>query len=275
MKGVLAGFLLVLMILGGGVAQRPWAQEAEVGSCQECHLQEKEKKWRRPVHLWQKSVHAVNQVSCDGCHGGDPKARTKEAAKSARAGYLGEPEEEQISDFCGQCHGTERESFLRGPHGEALQGGEDAPTCTSCHGSHNVKPPSLQEIVAEEDCSDCHEFADSQKIRDGLTRIKGRLERANLLLAAVWRKGMDVEPMRRGLGEVKEAVAKLAHEMAVNRTLRREQQMAPTIEKIEGDLSRLDREADRRRLIGMVSIGFLLVSLAVAIGYRRTLVRRD
>ncbi|MBI2876183.1 MAG: cytochrome c3 family protein [Candidatus Tectomicrobia bacterium] len=270
-KGLRVGFLLILLGLGGGAVERSWAQAVEVGSCQECHSREKEKKLRNPVPLWQKSIHAAHQVSCDGCHGGDPKAGAKEAAKLAKNGYLGKPEEEQIPDFCGQCHGTERENFFKGPHGEALKEGEDAPVCTACHGSHRVRSPDLEKIITEEACSDCHEFPDSQKIKDSLIRINGRLRKAELLLGEVWRKGMDVDPMRRELQSVKEEVEKLAHEMAVNRTVQQEPQLASAIEKAMGNLSRLDREADRRRLAGAVSIGFLLVGLIVAIGYRRTL----
>ncbi|MBI1987544.1 MAG: cytochrome c3 family protein [Nitrospinae bacterium] len=269
------GLFLVLAILGGGGSRGLWAQEVETGSCQECHLEEREKKLRDPVRDWQKSVHALHQVSCDGCHGGNPKAHTKKAAKSSKAGYLGKPEEEQIPDFCGQCHGTERESFLQGPHGEALRAGTDAPTCTACHGVHNIRPPSLKRIITEDDCSDCHDFADSKKVKQGLMRINDQVKKANLLLAEVWNKGMSVDPMRRELGGVKEEVEKLVHEMAVNRTIRKEQQLTSVMEKIGDDLSRLDREANHRRFVGMISIGFLLVALVIAIGYRRTLVHRD
>lgn len=267
--------ILVLVILVGGGSRRPWAQEAEIGSCQECHLKEKEKKLRDPVQDWQKSVHAAHQVSCDGCHGGNPKARTKETAKSTKNGYLGKPEEEQVPDFCGQCHSTERESFLKGPHGEALKAGTDAPSCTVCHGFHNVKPPSLKRIITEDDCSDCHDFDNSKKVKQGLMRINDRVKKANLLLAEVWRKGMSVDPMRRDLRGVKEEVVKLVHEMSVNRTIQQEKQLTSLMEKIGENLSRLDREANHRRFVGMISIGFLLVTLAVAIGYRRTLVHRD
>ena len=63
---------------------------------------------------------------------------------------------------CGTCHDTEMQQFLESLHGRAAARGDKlAPTCTSCHGKHNVMRPSNLEsptstVNVPALCNGCH-----------------------------------------------------------------------------------------------------------------------
>ena len=44
---------------------------------------------------------------------------------------------------CGSCHAEEKQQHSASLHGKAAQRGDPlAPGCTTCHGTHNIQPPS-------------------------------------------------------------------------------------------------------------------------------------
>jgi len=66
----------------------------------------------------------------------------------------------EIADTCGECHGEIYELYEGSVHGEALlTGNRDVPTCTDCHGVHDLEGPSLPEfhLFSPRICADCHE----------------------------------------------------------------------------------------------------------------------
>lgn len=70
------------------------------------------------------------QVPCIGCH-----VDLKDAEL---------PHEEDLKPAkCGSCHQTEQEEHTKSLHGKALIRGDNlAPTCKTCHGSHDILPVS-------------------------------------------------------------------------------------------------------------------------------------
>ena len=98
-------------------------------------------------------------LSCNDCHGGDPNADTKEAAKDPRKGYLGKPKTLDIPAYCGKCHSdanlmkrfnpsAARRSGEGVLHQRARQaclkekGETRVATCISCHSVHGIRSPS-------------------------------------------------------------------------------------------------------------------------------------
>ena len=68
-----------------------------------------------------------------------------------------------ISHTCGKCHSDVTEVYDASVHGKALQQGDfNAPTCTNCHGEHEIQSPSeptaptYTSHIAEQTCSPCH-----------------------------------------------------------------------------------------------------------------------
>jgi hypothetical protein len=138
------------------------------------------------VHEWKQSVHHANQVSCDGCHGGDP-AILREQCKSEddfkQRSHLRRDSEffnllqsggyftssvrgRSVSYFCGKCHAVIKEKHLGSPHG-----GMGNPTCLYCHGrgSHAIQPATLALIDARPkndggQCATCHRAATMETV---------------------------------------------------------------------------------------------------------------
>ncbi len=67
-----------------------------------------------------------------------------------------------ISQTCGKCHHEIEQTYEGSVHGTALaQGVLESPTCTTCHGEHDIKAPSdtssrVSTGHVAKTCSDCH-----------------------------------------------------------------------------------------------------------------------
>jgi len=95
---------------------------------------------------YQGSVHGQLGLSCVGCHQG-----------------VAVPHGDSIPSVnCGACHGSVQESYDGSLHGYALaRGNPRAPTCASCHGTHNilssVDPRSqTHKVRMPATCAGCH-----------------------------------------------------------------------------------------------------------------------
>lgn len=64
---------------------------------------------------------------------------------------------------CGNCHEKEYSEYTESIHGQKLREGiMDSPSCTDCHGAHNIIPPNERESPVYsthivKTCSHCHE----------------------------------------------------------------------------------------------------------------------
>lgn len=101
----------------------------------------------------------------DSVHGAAIRAGRIEAAVcvDCHGGHDIQPPDEprqRISLTCGQCHGAIFEEYRQSVHGAALldEGNPDVPTCTDCHGVHNIPDPTtaLFRVRSPELCAKCH-----------------------------------------------------------------------------------------------------------------------
>ena len=129
-----------------------------------------------PVQLMADDVHAARDFDCTACHGGDPAATDRDAAKAPETGYRGVPSGAAVIDVCGGCHSDP--AFMRGfapsqrvdqaaeyavsGHGLALAAGvTGVATCISCHGAHGVRAVSDTQspvfpVNVADTCGACH-----------------------------------------------------------------------------------------------------------------------
>lgn len=154
--------------------------QQQKSSCIECHQKLEDPKLSAPAKLFDNDVHRARNLSCNDCHGGDPTADTKEAAKDPRKGYLGRPRTLDIPAYCGKCHSDanlmkrfnpslrvdqERE-YYTSIHGERLRAGDQrAATCISCHSVHGIRAindplSSVYPLNVADTCGTCHANAD-------------------------------------------------------------------------------------------------------------------
>lgn len=67
-----------------------------------------------------------------------------------------------IAATCGKCHHEIAAQYTGSVHGAALTAGvTESPTCTNCHGEHDIRPPSepgskVYPTTVSKTCSDCH-----------------------------------------------------------------------------------------------------------------------
>ncbi|MDA8173324.1 MAG: cytochrome c3 family protein [Nitrospiraceae bacterium] len=109
----------------------------------------------KPALNWAHSIHQQNGVTCDQCHGGNPRATTMEGAMSKAHGFIGKPAGVAIAGVCNRCHPDMVLEYEKSIMGKAWLGGSGGPSCTKCHGAHNntipVLPPAKHNI-----CLQCH-----------------------------------------------------------------------------------------------------------------------
>jgi len=160
---------------------RAWPRERQTSSntCYICHTQmgKKPAEW---VEQWRMSVHGESNVTCSGCHGGDPTSFNRPKAKDT--GFRGAPSRTQIPAFCAECHSnptwmrqfnkrTDQLSLYKtSVHGRRLfeNGDENIAICTDCHGRHEIKRYSDIDSLANhlkiaETCATCH--SDSERMK--------------------------------------------------------------------------------------------------------------
>lgn len=108
-------------------------------------------------HSWAGSMHQKHGVTCDKCHGGDPRAPGQ---KEAHAGVLGSGNTrstvyfKNIPSTCGKCHGAEFYKFTQSLHYKRLEAEGKGPECVTCHGSMVTGILTPDTIAAM--CERCH-----------------------------------------------------------------------------------------------------------------------
>ncbi|MEW6236965.1 MAG: cytochrome c3 family protein [Candidatus Omnitrophota bacterium] len=146
---------LLGMLLLAGITAPAMAQDiSENANCLECHgekdltgeVRGKEVSVYIDSKIFGSSSH--KELACVDCH---------EDIKEL-------PHEDELKAVdCARCHDDIQEIFAKSVHGDAAFNRKDqyAPTCASCHGSHNVLPPSnatstiyIMNIPAT--CGQCH-----------------------------------------------------------------------------------------------------------------------
>jgi cytochrome b subunit of formate dehydrogenase len=116
-------------------------------TCAACHsnpefLAKHQIPFAKPVEAYRLSVHGrevakgnTSAASCSDCHGShdilpsaDPKAKVNRA---------------NVATTCGVCHSDIQAIYVDSVHGLAVKrGSKDSPTCTGCHGEHNILAPN-------------------------------------------------------------------------------------------------------------------------------------
>jgi predicted CXXCH cytochrome family protein len=174
-----------------------WAQGTNTpNSCISCH-ENLEDALATPAKETPLSVHRHAELSCAGCHGGDPTADDAEMAMSRAKGFIGRPSLSQVPGVCSKCHSNaafmrnynpnepvdQYERYLTSKHGQRWSKGDHlVAVCTSCHGVHDIRhvndpESSVYPTKLADRCGRCHADADYMKpysiATDQLQEYKG------------------------------------------------------------------------------------------------------
>lgn len=131
--------------------------ERNVGCSLECHEERVRKLATANYQQWSESVHALKGITCEACHGGDPKQATKEKAHTNFKNAT-DPDSPvyytNVPKTCGKCHSRELTNFENSKHFQMLEALKLAPTCTTCHVPHTFTVMNPEEF--RQSCGNCH-----------------------------------------------------------------------------------------------------------------------
>ncbi|HEX2996018.1 MAG TPA: cytochrome c3 family protein [Anaerolineales bacterium] len=123
-------------------------------TCQECHLDQYEKELDS-VHQQAIAAGNTNAAVCTDCH----NPHTQSRLTDENTGQLLQEARALVPQTCAQCHSTIYETYRTSVHGAALEdGNQDVPTCTDCHGVHNIPSPTSNSFRNSVPalCARCH-----------------------------------------------------------------------------------------------------------------------
>lgn len=226
---------------------------AEENACIRCHTDLAVEN-SAPVTLWRESIHAENNISCEDCHGGDPK--DADNAMDPARGFLGAPRPDDIPAFCGRCHVGVLKDFLASPHGQAL--GSGGPTCVTCHANHRVLKASLALINAKS-CSRCHTFARARLVHDAMARTEAGIVTMDTRIGEFKSTGTDTETLEKRLFAVRNSFHSLSHEVDVGKVTAASARIGADLARIETSLDELTATQRNRRVAGGMAVSALLV----------------
>lgn len=256
--------VILLLALLGLISAPVEAVRADDNVCIQCHSGQ-EAKYSAPVQLWRESIHAENNISCESCHGGDP--RDADNAMDPARGFLGAPKPDDIPAFCGRCHVGVLKDFLASPHGQAL--GVGGPTCVTCHTNHRVLKASLA-LINEKMCSQCHSYQRARLVHDAMARTEAGIVVMDSRIAGFKEIGADMDTLEKRLFAVRNRFHSLSHEVAVQKVTAASASIGAELSKIETGLEELTATQRQRRLVGVLVISALLVTALLLHLFRKT-----
>jgi cytochrome b subunit of formate dehydrogenase len=135
--------------------------------CLSCHLDNPEvskemkagksffEAYKHSIHaqlLEKGNAHAANCVSCHSAH--DAKKSNDQTSNTNK---------QHVYEVCGKCHTNIAAEYRESIHGVAVsRGNREAPTCSDCHGEHNImnpkdaRAPVSFKNVSGQVCASCH-----------------------------------------------------------------------------------------------------------------------
>lgn len=147
--------------------ESPVSRKHEAEVCLKCHLDSPEVQARMThtagfIAGYENSIHGralkkgnLEAAVCSDCHGGHKEMKASNPNSKVN--------KFNITETCGKCHEEITKEFTSSVHGEALKNGiEASPTCTDCHGEHEIIEPERKESpvapanVSQQVCGPCH-----------------------------------------------------------------------------------------------------------------------
>jgi hypothetical protein len=185
---------------------------------------------------------------------------------SAERDFEGKPDRKDVASFCGKCHQGLQDNYMTSQHAK-----KRAQNCVDCHGFHTIQRTSA-EIVSEEKCGKCHDFAVADKFSNILESLHGRIkaseEQAKLIL------GFPTESVEEGLNRVWKRfrqVKTVSHTTDFKLMKVETTGVGALLESTNNEINRLIDLGKERRLIGYCLIATFLLLALVTYFYNKRL----
>ncbi len=167
--------------------------ERNISCSLECHEDLILKKATDNFQQWSESGHSAYYVTCDACHGGNPRAKTEAEAHASMKSVKDENSSiyfKNIPETCGKCHAEELDHFKNTMHYQRLKSESRAPSCVTCHQPHTFSVLKASELTPL--CSVCHNSVDQIAAANVPKDAKNALEKASELQEEVRKAKNDV-----------------------------------------------------------------------------------
>jgi predicted CXXCH cytochrome family protein len=124
-------------------------------TCKECHEDQYDAA-HDSVHQIAMDEGKENAPLCSDCH----NPHTQGRIIGETSGELTIAARKEVAETCSECHSETYEQYKTSVHGASLaDGNTDVPTCTDCHGVHNIGDPTTASFRNNTPalCADCHD----------------------------------------------------------------------------------------------------------------------
>ncbi len=165
-----------------------------------CHEDKLNKSIASTYAMWSISTHALFEVTCEKCHGGNKLANSK---NEAHVGLSNKSIARAVTpEMCGKCHLPELDEFKSSSHFKKLESTEEgpAPACVTCHQAHSVRVLTSSEI--EDFCSNCHNRITgidpsvpkkAEAALSSISELQNEIAKARAAIITAKAKGADVK----------------------------------------------------------------------------------
>ncbi len=207
-SGIIIGIVFVFIVVA--VLQPAAAVKHGMpnNSCADCHRklfftsetqrQFVNKSTASTYAMWSISTHALFNVTCEKCHGGNSSADLKEDAHAGLSNIS--ISRANTPETCGKCHKAELNEFKSSLHFKKLESEEGpAPACITCHQAHSIRVLTASEI--EDFCSNCHNRVTgidpsvpgkAEKALSSVNELQVEISKARSAVLSAKAKGIDV-----------------------------------------------------------------------------------
>jgi len=269
-----AGIRVLAIVVALPAFAQPDAWQDE-STCVTCHEVEPSEALSISVPEWRESIHAEHLVSCDACHGGDPRLEDADESMSEEAGFLDNPSWTEMADYCGVCHEEAAAHFHSGSFGRAMREGVRVATCATCHmqDGHRIVASVPEQVVTSENCPGCPSVADVDHWLRILRQAHVADETLLASIAAVESQGIELADFRGRARDARETLAAVVHEFDDDRIDEAALLFVGEYEQLSEEISVLQREADDRIRLGIGLIAALTLLFVALLAMLRNLRR--
>jgi nitrate/TMAO reductase-like tetraheme cytochrome c subunit len=240
----------------------PWAiAKGETSACIQCHTSDNMgPEMHEITRQWKESWHALNNISCHDCHGGAPEDASM--SMMHQRGFKGSPKDTDIPEFCGTCHIAILDSYLKSGHGKTFCDTAEGPSCTTCHGSHNIQKASM-DIINEQLCSQCHTYERAKEMKQALFIVENKLINIEEDLERLKMVGINVDDQEKTFFRTHSEFRALFHSIDVDAVRAKSSDYTQRLEIIESEIDEsFNQLAYRRNFSAYLFLLFIGLSIA-------------
>jgi hypothetical protein len=250
----------------------PWSiAEGETSACIQCHTSnDMGPEMHEITRQWKDSWHAQNNISCHDCHGGAPEDASM--SMMHQRGFKGSPTNLDIPDFCGTCHIAILDNYLKSGHGKTFIDSAEGPTCTTCHGSHNIQQASM-DIINDQLCSQCHTYDRAKEMKQALFLVENKLNNIGKNLERLKLIGISKDKQEKAFFRNHAEFRALFHSIDVDAIRIKSSDYTQKLEVIESEIGESFKQLAYRRnfsaYLFLIFIGLSIVVFLLAKSYDR------